>query len=146
MKDNARVIGIVGTGMIASSMAVLGGGHGFKTVLFARSQASVDRCSNAVDNFFNQMIEQFYDYDFVIFPYENEENITIKDVLRKLVKENNNINKIALVIGPEGGFSDNEAKTLADNGGISASLGKTILRSETAGLVALAMTMYELEL
>ena len=58
MKDNARVIGIVGTGMIASSMAVLGGGHGFKTVLFARSQASVDRCSNAVDNFFNQMIEQ----------------------------------------------------------------------------------------
>lgn len=58
MRDNARVVGIVGTGMIASSMAVLSSGHGFKTVLFARSQASVDRCNNVVESFFNQMIEQ----------------------------------------------------------------------------------------
>ena len=45
MKNNERTIGIVGTGMIASSMAVLAAGHGFKTAVLARSQKSVDRCS-----------------------------------------------------------------------------------------------------
>ncbi|MDO5331675.1 MAG: 3-hydroxyacyl-CoA dehydrogenase family protein [Bacillota bacterium] len=58
MKSNARTIGIIGTGMIASSMAVLGGGHGFKTVLLARSQASIERCNKAVEGFFNNMIER----------------------------------------------------------------------------------------
>jgi len=53
-----KTIGIVGTGMIASSMAVLSGGHGYKTVVFARSQSSVDRCSAAVENFFNQIVEK----------------------------------------------------------------------------------------
>jgi len=53
-----RTVGIVGTGMIASSTAVLAAGHGFKTVVFARSQKSVDRCSGVVDNYFAQMVEK----------------------------------------------------------------------------------------
>ena len=53
-----RTVGIVGTGMIASSMAVLTAGHGWKTVVFARSQKSVDRCSAVVDGFYAQMVEQ----------------------------------------------------------------------------------------
>lgn len=48
-------IGIVGTGMIASSLAVLCGGHGVKCILFARSQASVDRCNGNINDFFLQM-------------------------------------------------------------------------------------------
>ena len=51
-----------------------------------------------------------------------------------------------MIIGPEGGFSDGEAKAIVDAGGQSVSLGKTILRTETAGMAALAMIMYELEL
>ena len=50
------------------------------------------------------------------------------------------------VVGPEGGFSDEEAKAIVAGGGESVSLGKTILRTETAGMAALAMIMYELEL
>ena len=54
--------------------------------------------------------------------------------------------RVALIIGPEGGFSDEEARQLKDSGADCVSLGKTILRTETAGPAAMAMLMYELEL
>ena len=54
--------------------------------------------------------------------------------------------RIAVIIGPEGGFSDEEAVAIIGAGGVSVSLGRTILRTETAGMAALAMIMYELEL
>ena len=41
MSKEVRTIGIVGTGIIATSMAVLTTGHGFKTVVYARSEASI---------------------------------------------------------------------------------------------------------
>jgi 16S rRNA (uracil1498-N3)-methyltransferase len=92
---------------------------------------------------FNNMLEVLKEYQLVLFPYENENNFTIKDCLRDL----NTVPKsVAIIIGPEGGFSDNEAQALDKIGAKRVSLGKTILRTETAGLVALAMTMYELEL
>jgi len=53
---------------------------------------------------------------------------------------------MAVIIGPEGGFSNKEADILKGIGSESVSLGKTILRTETAGIAALAMCMYELEL
>ena len=56
--DNKPVIGIIGTGMIASSMAVLGGGHGIKTILLARSEASVNRCKGVIKDYYDQMVEQ----------------------------------------------------------------------------------------
>lgn len=51
-----------------------------------------------------------------------------------------------MITGPEGGFSDDEAHDIKAVGGQSVSLGKTILRTETAGPAAIAMIMYELEL
>jgi len=92
---------------------------------------------------FQDMINDLVKYDLIIFPYENEENHTIKDCLRNL---SGKPKKAALIIGPEGGFSDSEAKLLIKSGAHSVSLGKTILRTETAGMAALAMAMYELEL
>ena len=92
---------------------------------------------------FDQMMGQLEGFDLVLFPYENEDDVNIKDVLRGLETKPK---KVAIVIGPEGGFSDSEAEALKKRGAATVSLGKTILRTETAGLVALAMTMYELEL
>lgn len=92
---------------------------------------------------FNEMISELEDFDLVLFPYENEDDTNIKDVLRNLSEKPK---RLAIVIGPEGGFSDSEADALKKMGASTVSLGKTILRTETAGLVALAMTMYELEL
>ena len=88
------------------------------------------------------MPDMFKEFDLVLFPYENEKQATIKDVLRQAEGPR----KVAIIIGPEGGFSDEEAVAIIGAGGVSVSLGRTILRTETAGMAALAMIMYELEL
>ena len=82
-------------------------------------------------------------YDLLLFPYEGEEERTIKQVLRGLSAVPQTV---AIVIGPEGGFSDEEAAALSAAGAESVSLGRTVLRTETAGPTALAMVMYEFEL
>ena len=58
MQENARTIGIIGTGMMATSIAVLTSGHGFKTVVLVRSDASKKRCQDVIDNYYQQMVDQ----------------------------------------------------------------------------------------
>ena len=50
---------------------------------------------------------------------------------------------ITVCIGPEGGFEEREVELLAENGAVVATLGKRILRAETAPIVALAAIMFE---
>ena len=69
----------------------------------------------------------------------NEKTKNIKKVLNSSKK----YDKIVIVIGPEGGFTTNEEKVLIENGYVSTSLGKRVLRSETAGMVAISMINYE---
>ena len=100
---------------------------------------------------FSAMLDVLKAYDFIIFPYENEKGTTLKAALRdiaakKLQAEKKSFGSYAIIIGPEGGFSTYEAEALAKIGAYSVSLGKTILRTETAGAVAIAMIMYEFEL
>lgn len=83
-------------------------------------------------------------FDLIICPYENEEGRTIKDCLRN--EKALNSKKVAVIIGPEGGFAEREIAELCEIGAETVTLGKTILRTETAGIVALSMVMYELEL
>jgi 16S rRNA (uracil1498-N3)-methyltransferase len=92
---------------------------------------------------FKQMLEVIRKQDYILFPYENESKRTIKHAINNLI---NKPDTIAVIIGPEGGFSDEEAEALLNIGAVSASLGKTILRTETAGAAALAMIFYALEL
>lgn len=82
------------------------------------------------------------DFDVVLLAYENECDNTLKKVLRRL---ENIPSSIAVLIGPEGGFEPIEAQSIIDNGGVSVSLGKRILRTETAGMAMLAQIVYELE-
>ena len=49
---------------------------------------------------------------------------------------------IAIVIGPEGGFDPSEAEALQSAGALTATLGKRILRTETAPIAAIAAIMY----
>lgn len=81
-------------------------------------------------------------YDCAIVAYENEQDNTIKAELKKL----KDIKNVAVIIGPEGGISEKEINMLSDCGAISVSLGKRILRTETASVTILSMLMYELEL
>lgn len=57
MSKETRTIGVVGTGMIATSMAILGTGHGFKTVVLVRSDASRARCEGGYDSYLAAMVE-----------------------------------------------------------------------------------------
>ena len=52
---------------------------------------------------------------------------------------------IALLIGPEGGFSDEEVAAACEKGAAAVNLGKRILRTETAAVVACALILYEME-
>ncbi len=55
------------------------------------------------------------------------------------------ITELAILIGPEGGFSKSEAAQAQAAGVKTISLGKRILRAETAGPIATALALYQLE-
>jgi 16S rRNA (uracil1498-N3)-methyltransferase len=66
--------------------------------------------------------------------------------LREILQAGDNKpTKVAVFIGPEGGFSESEIALACENGAKSFSLGKRILRTETAAVVASALILYELE-
>ncbi|MGB9619357.1 MAG: RsmE family RNA methyltransferase, partial [Armatimonadota bacterium] len=52
---------------------------------------------------------------------------------------------VMVIIGPEGGLSDEETGVLVEAGAVPISLGRRILRCETAAIAACAAVMYELE-
>lgn len=90
------------------------------------------------------IIENLSKYDIVIVPYECEKDCTLKAILKNIEKE---IKSIAIVIGPEGGFSDKDIEILERCTTMKkVSLGKRILRTETAGIATMAMILYEYEL
>ena len=82
----------------------------------------------------------FLDYDLVLLAYENERATTLKQTLTGFLGK-----RIAMLIGPEGGFSEEEVNRLTERGAKSVSLGKRILRTETAGMAMLAQILYEVE-
>lgn len=71
-------------------------------------------------------------------PFENEESYHLKTFLKESLYES-----IGLFIGPEGGFTEEEISYAQEKKVLPVTLGKRILRSETAGLVVLANIMYE---
>ena len=84
------------------------------------------------------------DYDIVLLAYEKEEKLTLKKALSKLDKTKEN--KVAVLIGPEGGFDDIEIEQAKQNSLVNiVTLGKRILRTETAPLVISSNILYELE-
>lgn len=91
---------------------------------------------------------QFDDFDLILAAYEDEGNLTLKSTLHDY-KENRGSEpcSIAIVIGPEGGFEYDEIDLIIQNreNAFAVTLGKRILRTETAGMAMLAMIMYDLE-
>ena len=94
--------------------------------------------SSVVD--FDSMIEQLKDYDLVVFAYEKA---TKK--LSQHFEDIGNLNNVAIIVGAEGGFSEKEAEQIIDAKAMSVTLGKRILRLETAAIVLAGLVMYNLE-
>lgn len=70
--------------------------------------------------------------------WEEEKENTLRQVLEGIPKPE----EIALIIGPEGGFSREEIETIRAAGAVPVSLGSRILRAETAGPVMAALILY----
>jgi len=78
----------------------------------------------------------------VIMPYENHKGMKeTKEILSEIKPGM----KVGIFIGPEGGFDDGEVEKAIENGIKPITLGKRILRTETAGLAILSILMFMCE-
>lgn len=69
-------------------------------------------------------------YDHLLVAYARESSKFLKSLIKEIKPDDNTL----ILIGPEGGFSKNEIKFLVDKGFSTISLGKSILRAETAAI------------
>ena len=69
----------------------------------------------------------------------------ISDTSAELISQAKGKKSIGIIIGPEGGFEKEEIEQLKAAGGQTMSLGKRILRTETAGMTVLSILMFQME-
>ena len=82
---------------------------------------------------FPQALERMKRHERLLMPYENGGEAFGAPIQAR---------DVALLIGPEGGISPEEAQAVQSIGGTAVTLGSRILRTETAGLVALTLTLH----
>ncbi len=99
---------------------------------------------------FVEMVEELKKYSLVLFLYEEETTLSLKKFLQEWrAREEKSVQRpldIALIVGPEGGIGEAEARILSREGFRSVTLGDNILRTETVGATAMAMLQYEFSL
>ncbi|NLV92089.1 MAG: 16S rRNA (uracil(1498)-N(3))-methyltransferase [Firmicutes bacterium] len=78
-----------------------------------------------------------------VIPYELENTVFVGTVFRRWREQA--VLEVAIFIGPEGGFAEEEVTQAQDIGAHSVSLGPRILRTETAGLITAGCLLYEME-
>lgn len=89
-----------------------------------------------------EAVEYAKSLDIILLPYELENGMEkTREVFEQLAPGKS----IGIFIGPEGGFEEAEVELAQAAGATSISLGKRILRTETAGFTTLAWIMYRLE-
>ncbi len=87
---------------------------------------------------FEMAVRMSAELELSVIPYEEEKSLSLRDFLRgKTAAE------VGIFIGPEGGFEQGEIELARSAGVTPVTLGPRILRTETAGLVAAALTLYE---
>ena len=91
---------------------------------------------------FKEAVKLAKDMQVKVIPYELAEGM---GKTRELIGNLKPGQDIAIFIGPEGGFDESEIQTALEQGIIPITLGKRILRTETAGFTVLSWIMYQLE-
>lgn len=92
---------------------------------------------------FSQAVEQAAALDVRLIPYELAEGM---EKTREIIGGLKKGQSVAVFIGPEGGFEEQEIQLAADHGIQPVTLGRRILRTETAGMTVLAWIGYVLEI
>jgi 16S rRNA (uracil1498-N3)-methyltransferase len=87
---------------------------------------------------FDEAMSRCSSEDLTLFPWEGEEDKSLRQALRASTPKIINI-----FIGPEGGFSFAEVERARRQGAVTVSLGPHILRTETAGLAVASALLYE---
>ncbi len=88
---------------------------------------------------FKQAISEANKFDRTLIPWEQESARTLRDALTP------DLRRLALFIGPEGGFDEHEIALAVATDMIPVTLGSRILRAETAAAVTSAIALYELD-
>lgn len=88
---------------------------------------------------FKEAVEEAAKLDGAIIPYEKEEKTGLRQFVQGFRGKS-----IGIFIGPEGGFAETEIAFAEERGILPVTLGKRILRTETAGMVTTAIVLYEL--
>lgn len=88
---------------------------------------------------FKKAVEMAAKADLALIPYEEESEVSIKKALAGKTPET-----VSVMIGPEGGFDEDEILLAKEAGVQSVTLGKRILRTETAPLTVASIVLYEL--
>nr|MCR5012920.1 RsmE family RNA methyltransferase [Lachnospiraceae bacterium] len=97
---------------------------------------------------FAEAVAEAEEMSVAAIPYELAEGMAATGDFIDRIKElavNEIKPAIGIFIGPEGGFTEDEIRLAEDKGITPISLGRRILRTETAGLTMLSILMYELE-
>ncbi len=85
-----------------------------------------------------ELAKDILEKDLAVVLYENEENTSLKEVIK-----GKDFQSIAIIVGPEGGFEESEIEFLKQNNAKVATLGSRILRAETAPIACVSAIMYE---
>lgn len=92
---------------------------------------------------YKQALEKAKELDLLLVPYESKNGMTdTKEALSQIKKGMS----VGILIGPEGGFDEKEIEIAKENGGKVVSLGKRILRTETAAITSVGMCMLYAEM
>ncbi len=94
-------------------------------------------CVKLIKNF-SELVKYPFEGFLKIMLWEGEKSRGLGDVLKSVKKQD-----IICLIGPEGGFSEQEVVLAKNAGFISAGLGKSILRAETAAIASMVIIGYE---
>lgn len=91
---------------------------------------------------YKNAIEKAKEMDIILIPYENAENMAHT---REVISKINVGMSVGIFVGPEGGFATEEVKEAIDAGAFDITLGRRILRTETAGMALMSVLMFENE-
>ena len=91
---------------------------------------------------FDDALSEMQNSDLAIMPYE-ELGHQGKTGLKELLKKNETAVEVSIMVGPEGGFSEEEAEKALQKGIHTVGLGKRILRTETFSGAILPVILYE---
>ena len=91
---------------------------------------------------YKEALDMAKEMDMVLIPYEEAKNMEqTRDVISRIASGM----EIGIFIGPEGGFAPEEVRQILEIGGYDITLGRRILRTETAGMALMSVLMFQNE-